>query len=74
MQFQVNSATSEDIQLLNGTAQGDNKSSFAFNLSTAPLNHYLAESESVPRYNIDETTQASPTCFADDDLLLLEAT
>ena len=72
MQFQINASTSEDIQLLNGTAQGDNKSSFAFNLSAAPLNHYLAEAEEVPRYNIDETTQASPTFFADDDLLLLD--
>ena len=72
MQFQVNSSTSEDIQLLNGTAQGDNKSSFAFNLSAAPLNHYLAESEDVPRYNINETTQTSPVFFADDDLLSLD--
>ena len=72
MQFEINASRSEDIQLLNGTAQGDNKSSFAFNLSAAPLNHYLAEAEKVPRYNINETTQASPTFFADDDLLLLD--
>ena len=39
VQFEVNSELSEDVKLLKGTAQGDPKSSFGFNASSAPLNH-----------------------------------
>ena len=40
VQFEVHSELSEDVRLLRGTAQGDPKSSFGFNASSAPLNHY----------------------------------
>ena len=71
MQFEVNSMMSDDHELKAGTGQGDPKSSFAFNLSAAPLNHYLAKSPEVPRYEIDDTG-SSPVFYADDDLTLLQ--
>ena len=68
----VNDSTSEDHQLLAGTSQGDPKSSPAFNGAAAPLNHYLASSPTVPRYEFANNEQVSPVYFADDDLLLLK--
>lgn len=71
MAFQVNSSTSQDHDLLAGSGQGDPKSSFAYNLAAAPLNHYLATSPDVPRYEIDGDS-LEPVLFADDDLMLLQ--
>ena len=71
MAFQVNSSTSQDHELKAGSGQGDPRSSFAYNLSAAPLNHYLAKSPEVPRYEIDGDS-LEPVYFADDDLMLLQ--
>ena len=71
MQFQVNSSTSEDHELLAGSGQGDPKSSGIFNVSAAPLNHYLANSPEVPRYEIGDG-EVAPVFYADDDLTLLQ--
>ena len=71
MQFQINSSTSEEHELLAGTGQGDPKSSFAFNLAAAPLNHYLAKSPDVPRYEV-EGVGTTPIFYADDALTLLK--
>ena len=70
VQFEVNSELSEDIPLLKGTSQGNPKSSFGFNISSAPLNHYLAESPVVPRFQYGNE-QISPVFFADDAMLAL---
>ena len=70
VQFEVNSELSEDNPLLKGTAQGDPKSSFGFNISSAPLNHYLSESPEVPRFQ-HENEQIDPIFFADDAMLAL---
>ena len=71
VQFEVNSELSDDVQLLKGTAQGDPKSSFGFNASSAPLNHYLATSQEVPRFQHGEN-QITPIFFADDAMLPLK--
>ena len=71
MQFEINSAMSEDHELKAGTGQGDPKSSNTFNLAAAPLNHYLAKSPDVPRYEIDDIG-TTPVFYADDDLTLLQ--
>ena len=71
MQFQVNSSTSQDHDLKTGSGQGDPKSSGIFNLSVQPLNHYLAKSPEVPRYEVDGVG-VEPVSFADDNLLLLQ--
>ena len=71
MTFQVNSSSSQDHELLAGTGQGDPKSSYAYNLAAAPLNHYLAKSPTVPRYEIDGVSCA-PIFYADDELTLLQ--
>ena len=69
-QFEVNSQLSDDQQILKGTGQGDPKSSFGYNVSSAPLNHYLAASPTVPRYTVGNE-EAPPVFFADDALLQL---
>ena len=71
LQYEVNSSVSEDMPIDAGTGQGDPKSAGAFNISVAPLNHYLCQSPDVPRYNINQ--EILPVFFADDDLLLLDA-
>ena len=71
MQFQINSSTSQDHELKTGSGQGDPKSSGIFNLSVQPLNHYLAKSPEVPRYEVDGVG-VEPVSFADDNLLLLQ--
>ena len=71
MQFEINGNTSQDHQIKTGTGQGDPKSSAAYNIAAAPLNHYLAHSHEVPRYAINEI-EVAPVYFADDDLLLLD--
>ena len=71
MAFQVNSSTSQDYDLMAGSGQGDPKSSFAYNLAAAPLNHYLATSPDVPRYEVDGDS-IEPVYFADDDLMFLQ--
>ena len=71
MSFQVNSSTSQDYELQCGSGQGDPKSSFAYNLAAAPLNHFLSTSPSVPRYEVDGVG-TEPVFFADDDLMLLQ--
>ena len=71
MQFEINGNTSQDHQIKTGTGQGDPKSSAAYNIAAAPLNHYLAHSHEVPRYTINEI-EVAPVYFADDDLLLLD--
>ena len=70
VQFEVNSQLSGDYKVQKGTGQGDPKSSFGYNISAAPLNHYLANSTEVPRYKIQEQ-DISPVFFADDAMLLL---
>ena len=70
-QFEVNYQLSDDQQILKGTGQGDPKSSFGYNVSSAPLNHYLAESPAVPRYKISNE-EAPPVFFADDAMLQLQ--
>ena len=69
--FEVNSSISQDHDIEAGVGQGDPKSSFAFNLAAAPLNHFLSESPTVPRFKIEEE-EVDPIFFADDDLMLLE--
>ena len=71
MTFQVNSSSSEDHDLLAGVGQGDPKSSYAYNLAAAPLNHYLSKSPDVPRYEIDGVG-CPPIFYADDELTLLQ--
>ena len=71
MQFEVNGSMSQDYNVRSGTGQGDPKSAFAFNVAAAPLNHFLAFSDEVPRY-IANGIEVSPVFFADDDLLLLD--
>ena len=71
VQFEINGMLSEDKNLDKGVGQGDPKSSFGFNLSAAPLNHYLATSPDVPRfkaYNIE----VGPVFFADDNLTVFQ--
>ena len=70
LQFQVNSSTSQDYELKAGSSQGDPKSSRIFNLSSASLNHFLAESSKEPRYKVD--VGLLPVSYADDNLLLLQ--
>ena len=48
MQFEVNNMLSDDKTLDKGMSQGDPKSSYGFNLSAAPLNHYLSNAQEVP--------------------------
>ena len=69
--FEVNSMVSQDYELKAGVGQGDPKSGNLYNLSAAPLNHYLSHAESVPRYKIDEE-ETEPVYYADDELLLLD--
>ena len=69
VQFEVHSELSEDVRLLRGTAQGDPKSSFGFNASSAPLN--LSTWHEVPRIHHDDE-QISPIFFADDAMLALQ--
>ena len=71
MQFKVNGSISQDYDVKSGTEQGDQKSAFAFNVTAAPLNHFLAFSDEVPRY-IANGIEVSPVFFADDILLLLD--
>ena len=71
MQFQINASTSQDHDLKAGSGQGDPKSSGIFNLSVQPLNHFLAKSPEVPRYEVDNEG-LHPISFADDNLLLLQ--
>ena len=65
-QFEVNSG------LLEGTskehAQGDPKSSFGFNVSSGPLNHYLSMSPEVPEFH-HAGKQPSPILFAADNYI-----
>ena len=70
VQFEINGQLSEDYQINKGTGQGDPKSSYGYNLSSAPLNHYLANAPEVPRYKIQDQDVA-PVTFADDACLLL---
>ena len=70
VQFEVNSQLSGDYKVQKGTGQGDPKSSFGFNISSAPLNHYLSNSQEVPRYKIQEQ-ETPPVYFADDAMLIL---
>ena len=46
-------------------------SCFTFNLVVVPLNHYLATSTDVPRYEINGVG-VEPVMFADDNLMLLQ--
>ena len=71
VQFDVNSALSQDHPVLKGTGQGDPKSSFGFNLSAAPLNHFLSTSNTVPRFK-QRNEDVPPVYFADDAMLLLQ--
>ena len=71
MQFEINSNTSEDHDLLAGSGQGDPKSSGAYNISAAPLNHYLAKSPEVPRFKVNGI-EITPVFYADDELTLLQ--
>ena len=71
VQFEVNGELSEDVEVLKGTGQGDPKSSFGFNISSAPLNHFLASSPSVPRFE-HRNEQVDPVFFADDAMLILK--
>ena len=66
--FEVNGELSEDHDVQKGTGQGDPKSSYGFNISSAPLNHYLASSSAVPRFEHEEVDNVF---FADDAMLLL---
>ena len=71
MQFEVNDSMSHDYQIKTRAGQGDPKSSAAYNIVAAPLNHYLARSHEVPRYIVNEV-EVTPVFFADDDVLLLD--
>ena len=71
VQFDVNSVLSQDHPVQKGTGQGDPKSSFGFNLSAAPLNHYLSTSPTVPRFK-QRNEDVPPVYFADDAMLLLQ--
>ena len=70
-QFEINSQLSDDHPLNKGTGQGDPKSSSGYNLSAAPLNHYLANAVEVPRFK-HQGEDVPPVFFADDALLLLQ--
>ena len=70
-QFEINSQLSDDHPLHKGTGQGDPKSSSGYNLSAAPLNHYLANAVEVPRFK-HQGEDVTPVFFADDALLLLQ--
>ena len=56
MQFEVNNMLSEDKKLDKGMGQGDPKSSYGFNLSAAPLNHYLSNAQEVPRFEVYQSS------------------
>ena len=71
LSIEVNSSLSQDYELEAGVGQGDPRSSYSYNLSASPLNHYLATSDQVPRFKIEDD-ESSPVFFADDDLLLLD--
>ena len=71
LSIEVHSSLSQDYELEAGVGQGDPRSSYSYNLSASPLNHYLATSEQVPRFKIEDD-ESSPVFFADDDLLLLD--
>ena len=67
MQFEVNNMLSEDKKVDKGMGQGDPKSSYGFNLSAAPLNHYLSNAQEVPRFEV-YGNEIGPVFFADDNL------
>ena len=66
VQFDVNGMLSDDHPLDKGTGQGDPKSGSGYNLSVAPLNHYLAKSPDVPRFEA-RGMEFGPVLFADDN-------
>ena len=71
MQYEVNDAFSDDHIIESVVGQGDPKSSGAYNLAASPLNHFLAHSENVPRFEVGNI-QVEPIFFADDFMNLLK--
>ena len=55
---------SEDKNIDKSVGQGDPQSLFGFNISAAPLNHYLATFLEVPRFKI----YCNLTAFKGDDI------
>ena len=52
VQYEVNGTLSDDHRIEAGVGQGDPKSLGAYNLAASPLNHYLANSDEVPRFEV----------------------
>ena len=73
VQFEVNGLLSDEHNLDKGTGQGDPKSSGSYNISVAPLNHYLATSPDVPRFEA-RGMEFGPVLFADDMGTLFKGT